>query len=247
MFINSQELSQPALAGPRPNKPDPPPRGKVIAKLLLSFGTILITTASAMAQTAGSTPSPYDFRDEIYVGGNYTRASTGLERDGANFGGWQAGSTHYFTPVWGLAFDALGIYGNAPQSAAFNAFSEPQVRKHYFMAGPQIRWRRGNRWASSLRLVAGVSNTSTGSLGDALTPTDIGLYPNATKLAFRPGTTLDYNISPRVALRLSNGALIERQDVRLKGQFSTSLGLLFRFDNRAAAASSGQTTPGSRP
>lgn len=247
MFINSQELSQPALAGPRPNKPDLPPRGKVIAKLLLSFGTILITAASAMAQTAGSTPSPYDFRDEIYVGGNYTRASTGLERDGANFGGWQAGSTHYFTPVWGLAFDALGIYGNAPQSAAFNAFSEPQVRKHYFMAGPQIRWRRGNRWASSLRLVAGVSNTSTGSLDPMVTATDLGLYPNATKFAFRPGTTLDYNISPRVALRLSNGALIERQDGRLKGQFSTSLGLLFRFDNRAAAASSGQTTPGSRP
>jgi len=56
-----------------------------------------------------------------------------------------------------------------------------------------------------------------------------GFYPNATKLAFNPGTTFDYNLSPRVALRVSSQSLLERQDGEFESKFNISTGLLIRI------------------
>lgn len=184
---------------------------------------LALCAAAAMAQT----PSPYSFTEEIYVGGNFTRSYAGPSLPAANFGGWNVSGTRYFNPILGLAVDAQGIYGRAPLEN-----SDPLVRKHYFLAGPQIRWRRGARLSASIRLMAGVVNTSTESLPDGITPTGLGMYQDATKLAFRPGTTLDFNLSPRMALRLSNGPLIERQNGTFKGQLSTSIGLVLRLRQR---------------
>jgi hypothetical protein len=197
--------------------------------ILRTVAAFLVVAAGAIAQTAGGDSSPYSFRDEIFVGGNYTRASTGPDLSGANFGGWNVSHAHYFTPLLGMAVDAQGMYGNAPLDEALRSLSNPLIRKHSFLAGPQLRWRRGRRVAASIRLLTGVANTST---SDLTTPTAFGLYENATKLAFKLGGALDFNLSPRMALRIANGALIERQNGGFKAQISPSVGLVFRFGSR---------------
>lgn len=215
------------------------------ARAVLAF---TLATAGAAAQSHGDTGSPYSFIDEVFVGGNYTRGFAGPGLAGSNFGGWNVSGTRYFSPLLGFALDAQGMYGHAPLNEPLSSFSDPQVRKHTFMAGPQIRWRRRARWSASIRLMAGVVNTSTGSLPTGQSAPALGLYENATKFAFRPGSTFDFHLSPRVSMRMSNGPIFERQNGGFKGQFSTSVGLVFRMGHHpernhslpAAPSQSGQ-------
>jgi hypothetical protein len=203
--------------------------GFAVWATLLAMG---LSAGAAAGQSTGSSANPYQFRNEIFAGGNYTRAFTGPGLGSKNFGGWNASGTHYFTPLLGLSVDAMGTYGEAPLDGRAGAIANPAVRKHVFLVGPQFRWRMRPRWAASFRLMGGVVNSSYGSLPGTSGPAGLGLYESATKLAFRPGGNLDFNISPRMALRLSNGPLFERQNGGFRTQFSTSVGLVFRMGQR---------------
>lgn len=181
----------------------------------------------AAAQATDVPKSPYTYHNDVFVGGSYLRTQLGPGLKDTNVAGWNVGATHYFTPHWGFAVDALGDYGHA--SVVGLSSANPSVYKYQFLAGPQIRWSIKKRYSSSIQLFAGAadSHADTGTLGGP--PTLFGFYPNATKLAFNPGTTFDYNLSPRVALRVSSGTLLERENGDFQSKFNISTGLLLRI------------------
>lgn len=80
-----------------------------------------------------------------------------------------------------------------------------------------------------MRLLAGVSirlsDTDTGQTP----PSALGLYPNATKLALKPGATFDFNLSQRIALRYAGGLLLERKGGGFQKYFNASVGVVFRI------------------
>ncbi len=189
----------------------------------------------AVAQTADVPNSPYTYHNDVFVGGSYLRTNLGPKLNDTNFAGWNVGATHYFKPHWGFAVDAQGAYAVDAQGAYAHSSivsptsTNPSVYKYQFLVGPKIRWSIKKRYSSSIQLLAGAvdSHADTGTLGGP--PAMFGFYPNATKLAFNPGTTFDYNLSSRVALRVSSGSLLERQDGDFQSKFNISTGLLFRI------------------
>lgn len=200
------------------------PRWIFILILTLSLGA-----ASASAQARDAIQTPYVSGNEIFVGGNYLRAASGPVLGNTEFGGWNIGATHYFTPLLGLTADFQGDYGHAPISSTVLLANNPFVYQHLFLLGPQIRWHRGERFASSLRVLIGATDTVSNSDTGSIPPSAFGLYPSATTLAMKPGGTFDVNLSPRVALRLAPGVLLERQGGSLQRDLSVSTGFVFRL------------------
>jgi hypothetical protein len=217
-----------------------PPRVPIVQLEIHRVGVVFLMVLGlcagvAAAQTADVPKNPYTFHNDVFVGGSYLRTNLGPKLKDTNFAGWNVGATHYFTSRWGFAVDAQGVYAVDVQGAYAHASiaspssANPFVYKYQFMAGPQIRWSIKKRYSSGIQLLAGAvdSHADTGALGGP--PSMFGFYPNATKLAFNPGTTFDYNLSPRVALRVSSQSLLERQDGEFESKFNISTGLLIRI------------------
>lgn len=197
-------------------------RASVVFLLILG-----LCAGVAAAQTADAPKNPYTYHNDIFVGGSYLRTQLGPSIKDTNFAGGNVGATHYFTPHLGFAVDGQADYGHA--SIVSLPSANPYVYQCLFLAGPQIRWSMKRRYSSSIQLLAGAADSvwDTKTLGGP--PTAFGFYPNATKLAFNPGTTFDYNLSPRVALRVSSGSLLKRENGDFQSKFNVSTGLLFRI------------------
>jgi hypothetical protein len=202
---------------------------RVICLSVLSLG-LGVATGSAQSQDATTTDqSPYNIRNEVFAGGNYFRAANGPSLARTNFGGWNISATRYFTPLLGFTADFQGDYGHAPVSSGLGLSSNPFVYQHAFVLGSQIRWRRKEHFASSFRVLVGAVDAVLDSDTRGSSPTTFGLYPNATKLAMKFGGTFDISLSPRVALRVAPGTLIERFNGAFQRDFGISTGFVFRL------------------
>jgi hypothetical protein len=198
---------------------------KVLAGIFLFF----LLTAKSFAQTTTAPESSSSFTNEFYSGGAYTRAKVGPNLSDTNFGGWNISSARYFTAFLGAAVDAQGMYGHAPVAPSTFTSSGPLVSKYLYLAGPEFRWHQGRRISGGIRLLAGVSDTNVSTSSGAYSSGALCLYPNATKLALKPGGTFDINLSSRWAIRYSAGVLLERENADIQRDLNLSCGLVFRF------------------
>jgi hypothetical protein len=197
---------------------------KILAIAMLFVFLAAMSFAQAPTESYASATA-----NELYSGGVYARAKTGPSLNDTNFGGWNISTSHYFTPFLGASVDVQGMYGHAPVASSTLTASNPLVSKYLYMAGPNFRWRQGRRISGGIRLLAGVSNTNTSTSSGSLSPVELGLFPNATKLALKPGGTFDINLSSRWAIRYAAGVLLEHQNGDFQRDFDLSGGLVFRF------------------
>jgi hypothetical protein len=210
--------------------------GKIVgyhrgSNVLAGIALLGLFTGVSFAQAPEQQPpSTSTYSNEVFAGGTYARANSGPDLNDTNFGGWDLSAAHYLTPFLGATVDVQGLYGHAPIAPSQFISANPLVSKYVFMAGPQLRWRQGyHRFDASLRLLAGVTDTNAQTPSGAVSPNVLGLYPNATKFAFKPGGTFDINLSPRMAIRYSAGVLLERENGDFQRDFDLSAGLVFRF------------------
>jgi hypothetical protein len=197
---------------------------KILAIAMLFVFLAAMSFAQAPTESYASATA-----NELYSGGVYARAKTGPSLNDTNFGGWNISTSHYFTPFLGAAVDVQGMYGHAPVASSTLTASDPLVSKYLYMAGPNFRWHQGRRISGGIRLLAGVSDTNTSTSSGSLSPGELGLFPNATKLALKPGGTFDINLSSRWAIRYAAGVLLEHQNGDFQRDFDLSGGLVFRF------------------
>jgi hypothetical protein len=209
------------------SKISPPPAR--VRKILVTAVLFVLLAATSFAQAPTESYAPTSTANEFYSGGVYARAKTGPGLNDTKFGGWNISSAHYFTPFLGAAVDVQGMYGHAPVATSTLTTSDSLVSKYLYMAGPEFRWHQGRRIGGGIRLLAGVADTNTSTPEGALSPGALGLFPNATKLALKPGGTFDINLSSRWAIRSSAGVLLERANADFQRDLDLSGGLVFRF------------------
>lgn len=154
-------------------------------------------------RTAALIQDIYTHKFELYAGGGYLRFRAGDSLQKVTEAAWNVGITEYIRPRLGLTLDARGYYGTAyTYNNVFQIF-KPSISQYTFMAGPQYRVTRGARFATSVRVLAGVDhgNFDTGLGG--YHARDLGLYDNSTALAINASVPIDYNLSPGLALRVA--------------------------------------------
>jgi hypothetical protein len=213
-------------------------RQRIELPVLLSWALVYailfsLAAISLLAQEPASVAPPNapsnDFKNEIYAGGVYARGESGPGMDDTNFGGWNLSATHYFMSHLGATLDLQGLYGNAPVSSSLFPTADATESKYLYMIGPQIALHKTRRIASSLQLLAGVADTHTSTSPGSIPPTTLGLFPDATKFAFKPGGTFDVNVSSRFAVRYTGGVLLERENGDFQRDFDLSVGLVYKF------------------
>jgi len=126
--------------------------------------------------------------------------------------GWNVGATRYFSERLGVTADIRGYYGTAyvyPNSV-INGINNPAVSQYAFMAGPTYRFYLHPRYSISGRLLAGVEkgDFSGDTNHSSALATELGLWPDSYVFAFSASIPVEYNLTPKVALRVAPEYLI---------------------------------------
>ena len=152
----------------------------------------------------------YTHKYEGYFGGNYLRFRPGNNLQHINEAGWHAGVTDYMFGKIGITVDGRGYYGTAYTGRNQYGVYEPSISQYTFMGGPSVRFYEGLHWGWTAQVLAGVGHGNFGTGTGGLPPELVSLYPDGNSFNLSAGASVDYNLSPTLALRLTPGYLMTR-------------------------------------
>lgn len=173
------------------------------------------TTANRKFRTARVMEDTYSRKVEAAFGGGFFRFQPGSTLRRATQVDWAASGAYYFTPAYAVVGDIRGNYGdvslpNAPctgntsttASCAPNGVYHPLITEYTFMAGPQWRFYRREKYAVSAHVMGGMAlgNFDGGTHG--IPAQQLGMWPTGNTFAGSVGVNLDYNIYPNLSLRI---------------------------------------------
>jgi hypothetical protein len=145
----------------------------------------------------------YTHRWEIGAGSGFLRFEPGplLRRD--NQIDWATSAAYYLTPKYGVVADISGHFGDTSlPNSQFNGIYHPLITEYTFLAGPQWRFYRREKYAISAHVLGGdaLGNFDGGSKG---VPAQLlGMWPDSNKtFAASLGVDFDYNFYPNFAFR----------------------------------------------
>lgn len=190
--------------------------------------------ARRRARIAQIVRQTYSNKFEIYFGGGYARFRPGKYLQRNQETAWNIGVVDYFHHGrLGAAADFRGYYGVAYTGHhPFNGAYEPSISQYTFLAGPEYRFYEGQHWGWTAQLLAGAGhgNFATGLGG--LPSKYVGLYNDGTVFNLSPGASVDYNLSPNLAFRLTPNVLFTHYNGFFQMNKAWNFGILYRFDHR---------------
>lgn len=159
--------------------------------------------ATRLARVARNIQQTYSHKYELYGGGGVLRFRSGVDLQRNNEVVWNLGFTDNFSPTWGVMADIRGHYGNAKVGNNIYNVYNPLITHYTFMAGPQYRFIRKEKYAVGAHVLGGAAlgNFDGGTKGVAAYR--LGMWNTATRPAFSVGATLDYNLYTNFAVRVT--------------------------------------------
>ena len=158
-----------------------------------------------------------------YFVANMKPENSALNRTTMN--GWNTSITGYPTSRLGFTADFTGSYAHIrPESN----MSEVSVHQYSYMAGPQVRLFRTDRFETSARALFGAARGYV-PFNNALGGSSASNPLDQTSFAAMFGSNLDFNLSKKVALRVSPGLYLTQFGDETQKNFRFSVGPVFRF------------------
>lgn len=171
----------------------------------------------------------YSHKYETYFGGGYLRFRPGSSLQKINESAWNVGITDYVKGKIGVTADFRGYYGTTFTNVnEFQVFS-PSIGQYTFMAGPQVRLYESQHWAWSGNALVGIGHGNFGTGTGGLPPTLIGLYPDGNSMNVSVGASVDYNLGPGLAIRLTPNYLMTDYGSELQHNLGFNAGVVYRF------------------
>jgi hypothetical protein len=185
----------------------------------------------ATGKLAAAPPVTYANKWELYGGIMLQNDQAGQNLPKRmNMGGVEALATYWVTKRWGVGGDFRGMAGTTPVFP--NPYTtRPLVVMYEGMGGVEYRWLMSQRAAVNLHAFVGEMH---GNFTETPLPAgeDVGLYTNRTKLMAAPGASVDFNLSKKMALRLSPDLIIETLGTETREFFAISGGVVYRFGKK---------------
>jgi hypothetical protein len=190
-----------------------------------------------------SAPIKYDNKYDVYVGLTYMNFQAGEHLAKImNFGGAEFLGTYWLTNHLGLGAQYRGQAGTTPVFAQAQglpySLSRPLVYMNMVLGGAEYRGPKNQYVAVNYHGYAGAAHgTFDDDLRQGQPPQPTfsqvtGLYMNSTKPIFLLGGSVDYNVTRKVAIRLSPDLVLEHFGNETGEFFSISLGGVYRFGKR---------------
>jgi hypothetical protein len=171
----------------------------------------------------------YTHKYEGYFGGNYLRFHPGNNLQHINEGGWHVGITDYAWGKIGVTADARGYYGTAYTGRNPYGVYEPSISQYTFMGGPSVRFFEGLHWGWTAQVLAGIGHGNFGTGTGGLPPELVGLYSDGNVFNLNVGASVDYNLSPTLALRLTPNYLMTRYGSSTQNNLGFTAGAVWRW------------------
>ncbi len=187
------------------------------------------TSINRQRRLAATLKDTYTHKYEIGVGGSYLRAHTGDYMRKTNLAGFAVTDTYYLSPQWGIVGDARGYFGNARKyNNPYNVYN-PLISEFTFMAGPQLRPFRKEKWSLSANVLGGMvyGHFSGGTKG--LPSSLLGIYPDSVRAAVSPGFNTDFNLFPNLAVRVTPNIVFTNFNGSLQTNLGVNAGFVYRF------------------
>jgi hypothetical protein len=159
----------------------------------------------------------------------------GLER--AHEYAWNAGATRFFNERMGVTVDARGYYATAYtylidpalHPGVLQGINNPAISEYTAMAGPTYRFYQQPKFSISGRVLGGITY---GKFNDDLqggSPAAYGLWPNGYTFAGSVSLPVEYNLTPRVAVRVAPEYLFTSFGSSTQYSRAFTTGIVYRF------------------
>ncbi len=197
------------------------------------------TNATRLERIRLATKQTYSYRYEIIGGGGLLRFRSGEYLQKNNEVTWAAAFNYYLNRKFALVGDARGSFGNA---RAYTGISNPygvyrpQINEYFFLGGVSYRFYTRQKLAVSVQGLGGDAwgVFSGGSKG--IPSTLLGLWHSDQRPAFSSGVSLDYNLAPNWAARVTptwiGTDFIGPNGASIQNNFGINFGILYRFGQR---------------
>lgn len=191
------------------------------------------SSANRKARIARTIAETYSHRWEVGGGGGYLRFRTGPFLQQSNEVTFWASTMYSLSPKLGVLGEVRGAYGNAKIGNILPSGDvlpfKPQVSEYSFMAGPSYRFVAGEKYSLSGFAEGGAGLGKFAGDSKGLTAADIGVWTGDYAASFSVGLSLDYNLYPNLAMRISPVYLGTTYGGTLQNSKGVNLGLAYRF------------------
>ncbi len=174
----------------------------------------------------------YSHKYELDFGGGYLRFRPGSSLQHNSESGWNIDITDYLKGDLGITADFRGYYGVAYTGTNPYSVYEPSISQYTFLAGPRYRFYKGQHWGWTAQVEAGAGHGNFGTGTNGLPPQLVGLYTDTTVLNVSAGASVDYNLGPALAIRLTPNYLITNYGSTFQYNAGGSLGVVYRFGRK---------------
>ena len=210
-------------------------------------GTKPIQTPVQTTPLKGPALPKYDNKWEVYAGLNFMNGQAGQSLPKRyNMGGAEGMATYWFTNRLGVAGDYRFGAGTTPVISPY--YNRVVVMQNIVSGGVQFRGPKNRYAAIDLHALAGathgtfdyaVNHYPGGSPVSACANQqqqgqrgNLGLYCNSTSPWGAVGGSIDFNASPKVAVRISPDLTFEHFGTELREYVAVSMGVVYRLGKR---------------
>lgn len=205
---------------------------------LLALGALFSPIPRLHAQVTATAPeseSPeYAQRWDLYGGAQYMHFNPGTGRGNGvpatNLLGWNGSATVWLRQILGIEASARGAYGNmsvAPNP--YNIPSNPAMSEHLFLFGPNLRFYRHARATVGMHLLIGAAyGVFDSGFPPGIQPQSVNIYNDKLAFGYAVGTYADYNLSPRLSVRLISDWQPTHYGFSQQNEFAGSVGLVYK-------------------
>ncbi len=205
-------------------------------------GTAPIATRTTALQITPTRVPTYDEKYEIFGGLSFMNGQAGQNLPNRyNMGGGEAMGTYWLGPKLGVAADYRFEAGTTPvfPTQFFTPGTRLVVFQNIFSGGVNYRGPKNRYAAIELHALVGASHgTFDHSLSTypnrppTLTDSVVGLYDNSTTPWGAAGGSIDFNASPKLAVRISPEIIFEHFGTETREFVSVGGGIVYRLGKR---------------
>jgi hypothetical protein len=173
----------------------------------------------------------YSHKYELDFGGAYLRFIPGSSLARVSEPGWQIDLTDYLHGDLGVSADFRGYYGTAYTGTNPYSVYNPGISQYTFLAGPRYRFFKGQHWGWTAEVLAGIGHGNFGTGTNGLPPQYVGLFTRENVLYLSPGASVDYNLSPTLAIRWTGNDVFTDYS-GFKENRGGGMGIVYRFGRK---------------
>lgn len=208
---------------------------------LAVLGAAFIAQVPLHAQVTATAPDEempqYGQRWDFSAGAQYAHfnPSPGRGVHAINLLGWQGDATVWMRTHFGIEASVRGEYGT--MDIPTNSFGVPPtaaMSEHLVLFGPNVRLMMRPRFSLSMHALLGAAyGKFSTDFPHGVVPQSIGIYNDKLALGLGVGPSVDYNLSPKLSVRLTPDWQPTHYGFPWQNEFAGSVGIVYKMGHRA--------------